>query len=192
MTSDAKVLGVLTPVGGGDPIPLTKTEFLIGRRPSCDISLDYHNVSGKHCNLRLINGVWHVRDLGSTNGTTVNGSQIARDHPIMPEDEVGIATHLFTIEYEPSGPTGVLNKESLIEDGLAEARKRPSLMELAGLAEDEDGPRGQSRPTRPPERIERPSTDEADFDDAVPDNFQNAPAPNLETSDDDFLKLFEE
>ena len=43
------ILGMLQPVGGGDPIPLTKPEMLIGRRPACDIRLDYENIS------RLIN-----------------------------------------------------------------------------------------------------------------------------------------
>src|SRR5262249_6269235 len=67
-----EILGILQPVGGGDPIPLTKAELVVGRRAGCDIRLDYENISGKHCNLRFLNGIWMVRDLGSTNGTTVN------------------------------------------------------------------------------------------------------------------------
>ena len=35
-----KVLGILKPVGGGDPVPLLKPEVVIGRRRSCDICLD--------------------------------------------------------------------------------------------------------------------------------------------------------
>ena len=73
MRPHAEILGILQPVGGGDPIPLNKPEMIIGRRPSCDIRLDFENISGKHCMLRFINGVWNVKDLGSTNGTTVNG-----------------------------------------------------------------------------------------------------------------------
>ena len=73
MRPRSEVLGILQPVGGGDPIPLNKPEIIIGRRPSCDIRLDFENISGKHCLLRLLNGVWNVKDLGSTNGTTVNG-----------------------------------------------------------------------------------------------------------------------
>ena len=97
-----ETLGTLIPVGGGDPIPLLKPEIVVGRRGSCDIQLDFENVSGKHCTFRLINGVWHVRDMGSTNGTTVNGSRLSSQHVIMPEDEVGIADHLYTIDYIPS------------------------------------------------------------------------------------------
>ena len=36
MPPAAKVLGILKPIGGGDPVPLTKEILKIGRRPSCD------------------------------------------------------------------------------------------------------------------------------------------------------------
>ena len=191
MTSDTKVLGILTPMGGGDPVPLIKAEVVVGRRPSCDISLDYQNVSGKHCVFRLINSVWHVRDLGSTNGTTVNGSQIASEHSIMPDDEVGIASHFFTIDYEPGGPVGIFSKDQVLDEDIAETRKRHSLMELAGLDTDETKPRHRGRPTQAPETIERASVDEADFDDALPEDFKNISTPVVE-NDDDFLKLIQD
>src|SRR4051812_18952070 len=69
MTIEPTPLGILQPLGGGDPIPLRKEELLLGRRMTCDIRLDFENISGRHCILRLTNGIWHVRDLGSTNGT---------------------------------------------------------------------------------------------------------------------------
>src|SRR4051794_31938878 len=104
MPSESKVLGILTPVGGGDPIPLRKGEVVVGRRPSCDIRLDYANVSGKHCMFRFLNSAWHVRALGSTNGTSLNGSAISSEQAVMPDDQIGIASHTFTIVYEPGGP----------------------------------------------------------------------------------------
>ena len=78
MMSPRKSLGVMLPLGGGDPIPLKKDELVIGRRPNCDIRLDFENISGKHCILKFIRGTWHVRDLGSTNGTTVDGLRISQ------------------------------------------------------------------------------------------------------------------
>ena len=109
MRPQTEVLGILQPIGGGDPIPLTKAELVIGRRPSCDIRLDFENISGKHCTLRLINGVWMVRDMGSTNGTTVNGSRITAEQSVMPDEEVGIAGHMYTIAYDPAGPEAFLS-----------------------------------------------------------------------------------
>lgn len=189
-----EVLGTMMPVGGGDPIPLTKSELLIGRRPGCDIRLDFENVSGKHCVLRNINGIWHVRDLGSTNGTTVNGARLSSEHAVMPEDEVGIADHLYTIDYVPSGPEAFISTHQVMDQDVQEERRRHSLMELAGLDTDGASPKRVARPKKAPTLIERLSADEADFDDTVPEHFKGQPKPKPKKSaeEDDFLKLIEE
>jgi pSer/pThr/pTyr-binding forkhead associated (FHA) protein len=192
MPSNANVLGTLKPVGGGDPIPLIKAEVVVGRRPSCDICLDFTNVSGKHCMLRMSNNVWHIRDLGSTNGTTLNGAQIMSEHTIMPDDEVGIASHIFTIDYEPAGPESVISKQHVLDEEIGDTRKRHSLLELAGLDTDGNKPRHRSRPAKAPEKIERISAEEGEFEDALPEHIKQAPAPIVETNDDDFLKLIED
>jgi len=185
-------LGVMMPLGGGDPIPLRKAEVIVGRRASCDVCLDFTNVSGKHCELRLIHGVWHVRDLGSTNGTTINGAAIPSDHVLMPDDELGIAGHLFHLDYEPSGPEAMHRTKEVIDEDVLESRKKTSLMELAGLDTDEDKPKAKRRATRAPEIIERLSADEAEFEDTVPEHVKAAPKPKVESSDDDFFKLIED
>jgi hypothetical protein len=43
----------------------------LGRSPKCDLQLDHPTVSGAHCELILGDGVVHVRDCGSTNGTFI-------------------------------------------------------------------------------------------------------------------------
>lgn len=119
--------GELVPVGGGDAIPLVSDVMTIGRRQSCDICLNFQNISGTHCELSLKNGVWHLRDLGSTNGVKVNGERTLR-RPLRPGDEIGIANHRYKIEYQlPSGST--------IDDVFAEEEDvfGQSLMEKAGL-----------------------------------------------------------
>ena len=179
----------MQPVGGGDPIPLTKPELIIGRRPSCDIRLDFENISGKHCVLRLINGVWMVRDMGSTNGTTVNGSRIATEQSVMPDEELGIAGHMYTIEYEPAGPEAFLSSHKDLDEEVVTERARHSLMDLAGMDTDQTKAK---RPKRDPTVIERLSADEAEFDDAVPEHFKDAPKPKKKPSDDDFFKLIED
>jgi pSer/pThr/pTyr-binding forkhead associated (FHA) protein len=185
----SEVLGIMHPVGGGDPIPLRKAEIVIGRRPSCDLRLDFENVSGKHCTLRFINGIWMVRDLGSTNGTTVNGSLLASEQSIMPEEELGIAGHLFTIDYEPAGPEAFLSSHRDLDEDVVVERERHSLMDLAGLDTDNSKPQ---RPKRAPNVIERVSADEGEFDDVVPQHFKSAPKPKKKDSDDDFFKLIED
>ena len=190
MPSDSELLGVMYPVGGGDPIPLTKPELVIGRRPGADIRLDFENISGKHCKLRFANGIWMIRDLGSTNGTTVNGSLLASEQSIMPDEELGVAGHLFTIDYEPAGPEAFLNSHKDLDADVVLERQRHSLMDLAGLDTDATQPK---RPKRAPTVIERLSADEADFDDAVPDHFKAPPKPKKQQpTDDDFFKLIED
>jgi pSer/pThr/pTyr-binding forkhead associated (FHA) protein len=188
------VLGTLVPVGGGDPIPMVKPELTVGRRAGCDIRLDFENVSGKHAVFRLINGVWHIRDLGSTNGTSVNGSRLSSQHAIMPEDEVGVADHLYTIDYVPSGPEAFISTHKVLDTEVQDERKRHSLMELAGLDTDGDRPKKVARPKSAPALIERLSADQAEFDDAVPQHFKAAPKPKpkKKEEDDEFLKLIEE
>jgi len=186
-TSD--VLGVMYPVGGGDPIPLTKAELVIGRRPGTDIRLDFENISGKHCKLRFLNGIWMVRDLGSTNGTTVNGSLLASEQSIMPDEELGVAGHLFTIDYEPAGPEAFLSSHKDLDEEVVLERQRHSLMDLAGLDTDQTQAK---RPKRAPTVIERLSVDEAEFDDALPQHFKAPPKPKKPPTDDDFFKIIED
>jgi pSer/pThr/pTyr-binding forkhead associated (FHA) protein len=179
-------------VGGGDPIPLNKPEMVVGRRPSCDIKLDFENISGKHCVLRMINGVWNVRDLGSTNGTTVNGARIATEQSVMPDEEFGIAGHMFTIAYDPAGPEAFISSHKDLDEEVVQERARSSLMDLAGLDTD-DAKVKPKRPKKAPTVIERLSADEAEFDDVVPDHFKEAPQPAKKPpTDDDFFKLIEE
>jgi pSer/pThr/pTyr-binding forkhead associated (FHA) protein len=183
------VLGVMHPVGGGDPIPLTKPEILVGRRPGCDIRLDFENISGKHCKLRFLNGIWMVKDLGSTNGTTVNGSLLSSEQSLMPDEELGIAGHLYTIDYDPAGPEAFLTSHKDLDEEVVVERQRHSLMDLAGLDTDQTKP---ARPKRAPTVIERLSADEAEFDDSVPQHFKAAPKPKKQPTDDDFFKIIEE
>ena len=121
------VYGELVPVGGGDPIPLVRTTMTVGRRESCDIRLNFQNVSGTHCELSFRNGVWHVRDLGSTNGIKVNGERTLR-RPLRPGDEIGIANHRYTIHYQLAAGT-------TLEDVFTEEENvfGQSLLEKAGL-----------------------------------------------------------
>lgn len=48
----------------------------IGRAPDCDLVLDHPSVSRRHAELRREHGAWRVRDLGSKNGTYVDGAPV--------------------------------------------------------------------------------------------------------------------
>jgi len=75
---------------GGDSKDLTfdKTEIRVGRVRDNDIVLPKGNVSKHHCRLLLQNGQLIVEDLGSTNGTYVNGRKIGEATSISTTDKV--------------------------------------------------------------------------------------------------------
>ncbi len=52
------------------------TSFKIGRDPKCQIHLDFDLVSRYHTEIFVDDNGWHLRDLGSTNGTHIDGSSI--------------------------------------------------------------------------------------------------------------------
>jgi adenylate cyclase len=121
------MFGELVPQGGGDPVPLLQKKLLIGRRDSCDIALRFPNVSSRHCELEMVDGYWLVRDLGSSNGTKVNGVRI-RAKWVLPGDELAVAKHRFKIDY--SLAAGAPPPPPLQED---DADMGTSLLEKAGL-----------------------------------------------------------
>jgi adenylate cyclase len=122
--------GYLTPVGGGDPFPLTQTEIVVGRHKSCDIVLNHSNVSSKHCKLVLSDGYWYILDLQSTNGVKVNGVKVT-DRRVDPGAALAISKHDFKLQYDPNqnGASGLVPNNMLHGDEIL----LQSLMQRAGL-----------------------------------------------------------
>ncbi len=80
--------------------PLTSERVLLGRALSSDIAIEDLNVSRTHAEIRNEGaGAWSVADLGSTNGTLVNGRHIASTM-LQEGDRVtmGTTTFLFTFQ----------------------------------------------------------------------------------------------
>lgn len=121
--------GELQPIGGGDPIPLLKTTLMVGRRESADIVLRFPNVSGHHCELSLVDGYWHVKDLGSSNGTKVNGVRVTEQR-IAPGDKLSVAKHEYAVAYEPADLGA---SQFPAESSAQESIFGRSLLESAGL-----------------------------------------------------------
>jgi predicted component of type VI protein secretion system len=93
----------LIPLEGGETIELHKDLTLVGRKEDCDLRLDHKSVSKLHCVFVKTDGLLFVRDLGSTNGTRVNGTRIRRA-ALLPNDQVTIASFKFRVQFGPSGP----------------------------------------------------------------------------------------
>lgn len=90
----------LIPADGGEPIEIVKDMVLVGRKDDCDLSLDHKSVSKMHCILVKTDGLLLVRDLGSTNGTRVNGQRVRRA-ALLPNDQLHIAGMRFRVHLGP-------------------------------------------------------------------------------------------
>ena len=62
----------------GREVPLTEERVVLGRSRECDVRLTDVNVSRRHAEVRHEDGEFWVVDLGSTNGTELNGERIER------------------------------------------------------------------------------------------------------------------
>ena len=76
---------------------LGEGDYIIGRRSDCQIFVPDMRVSRQHARLRRENGHWQLEDLGSNNGTFVNGSRIQQAQ-IKHQDEIQIANNRIRVE----------------------------------------------------------------------------------------------
>jgi hypothetical protein len=72
----------------------------LGRSRKCDVVLDDPNVSREHAELRPRGGSWVLTDLGSTNGSSVNGRRIDGPTVVKPGDELELGSSSMTFELE--------------------------------------------------------------------------------------------
>ncbi len=94
---------LLVPLHGGDAIPLTRPIYVLGRSRRADIQLRSRAVSKLHAVLVNSGGVLMIRDLGSTNGTRVNGQKV-RQGILLPGDKVALADIKFRVELAAGEP----------------------------------------------------------------------------------------
>jgi pSer/pThr/pTyr-binding forkhead associated (FHA) protein len=131
--------------GSRKVFPLPSEITTIGRRRSCDLHIPLASVSKKHCQLHLDSGVLKLRDLGSRNGTNLNGK---------PVDEAVIRSGDF-IEVGP------LRFQVQIDNPPKDS---------AASASPRQKPANQSNPPHKPQQETAPNS-EANEMDSMLDNF---------------------
>ncbi len=83
----------------GTEVIIQREQTLIGRSRSCQVCIPAPQVSRQHCAILIENGQVIVRDLGSTNGTFVNGVQVS-EQQLTTGDTLTIGNVVFLVKVE--------------------------------------------------------------------------------------------
>ncbi len=111
------MLAQLIPVKDGAPITLTKPITVVGRSSRlCDLAVDHGSVSKLHCILVKTDGLIYMRDLGSTNGTRVNGQRVLRG-ALLPGDTISFSGAAYAVHL---GPDPQLSAGRGINEGVTQ------------------------------------------------------------------------
>jgi len=80
---------------------------VIGRSTRCDLALADRFLSRRHARLLRIEEGWHVEDLGSRNGTFVNGIRISEPTPVGPGDVIKMSASVVRVARDPADSADV-------------------------------------------------------------------------------------
>ncbi|MGH9075564.1 MAG: FHA domain-containing protein, partial [Acidimicrobiales bacterium] len=78
-------------------LPIGDDPVVLGRLPSCNVVIEDPNASRRHAEIRRQDDAVVLVDLGSTNGTRVNGASVSR-HQLVDGDTVTIGTTTLAFE----------------------------------------------------------------------------------------------
>jgi pSer/pThr/pTyr-binding forkhead associated (FHA) protein len=161
-------------------VPLVRDEITIGRKEGNTIRLTDRNVSRRHARLQKQNGHYLLHDLGSYNGTVINGARLAETRPVKHGDQILIGDYKLAILEEatsqiaapPPGPNDTLEAIPVpaAPPPPSPAQTAPAIPSAMATVQGMPAPTAQ--PSQPPTRISVPP--------ASP-----APAPSAATYADD-------
>jgi pSer/pThr/pTyr-binding forkhead associated (FHA) protein len=130
----------------GAKIAVKKEEFLIGRSPECHLCAGSTSISRKHCAIRRDGTKVTIEDLGSRNGTVVNGEKIAGVTELHSGDDIVIGSLGFMLTIS----SGLANEKKPEVKTVAEAVERTAakssgpigVEDISGWLIDTDKPKG--------------------------------------------------
>jgi hypothetical protein len=94
---------VRAPDGSQRGFRLMRDRIRIGRAPDNDLALADPKLSRRHAEILRTPQGHILRDLGSRNGTRVNGQRLRADRPIQPGDAIDLGSHHLTLNEETPG-----------------------------------------------------------------------------------------
>jgi pSer/pThr/pTyr-binding forkhead associated (FHA) protein len=88
----------------GKAIPITLSQFIIGRDPQCHLRPASPMISKRHCAVLVKGGKVFIRDFDSTNGTFINNDQVKGEREIKNEDVLKVGPLEFKVVLEVATP----------------------------------------------------------------------------------------
>jgi len=128
-------------------IDITKDLMLVGRKDDCDIHLDHKSISKQHCVIVKSEGLLLLRDLGSTNGTRVNGQRVRRA-ALLPNDQINIASLKFRVTFSEEAVESAIAPEEYTEH--LDAKEMARLLKKTTEDDDEDADEASEEFNLPP------------------------------------------
>jgi EAL domain-containing protein (putative c-di-GMP-specific phosphodiesterase class I) len=107
---------------GGDEIRcfmLRPLPFQVGRRPGLSLMLPANTVSGIHAEFFLVGSKLCLRDLGSTNGTFVNGDRLTEVRELHDNDVVQFSDLPFRLTRNPIADLSHTRTKNAVDQALA-------------------------------------------------------------------------
>jgi pSer/pThr/pTyr-binding forkhead associated (FHA) protein len=139
-------------------IPVPNEVSVIGRQRNCDFRLPLESISRRHCEVHCDNDGVAVRDLGSRNGTLLNGTKISNvEQAVQPGDQIKIGPITFVLQIDgqpkcdspeepqkpapeefPSGTHAAVEEGGLSDDAFEDAFEDSGDLDISDL-DDLDG-----------------------------------------------------
>ena len=114
------ILKVIEGAKAGSKVAVKKDRFLIGRSPKCHLSAGSTAISRQHCAIMRDEAKVTIKDLGSRNGTLVNGKKIAEEVELSSGDELTIGPLKFMVTIT----LGINNRKRSHVKSVADAVER--------------------------------------------------------------------
>ncbi|MGE3180849.1 MAG: FHA domain-containing protein [Phycisphaerae bacterium] len=117
--------------------PVKAGNTIVGRKTDADLRIPTRDVSREHCELRANGVVISVKDLGSSNGTFVNGKRIS-EAALRAGDKLGVGPVLFVVQIDGE-PAKITPHDAKVEPEVVEPppKKKPRVDDSGEFDEDD-------------------------------------------------------
>ena len=110
-------------------------EYMFGRGPECDVRPNSDLVSRQHCLLHITEDGVTIRDLGSVNGTLVNGRLVTAARPLSHGDTIQIGPLILEVILECDSTVVGAAYQDTVQAKIGDTQEMATPQELPAAAE---------------------------------------------------------